>query len=205
MKVLFCIPGETFSDQFLKSWTLTINMLHREGIEYALASEVGSEITGLRNRVAGGMSERGEFQTPHPEQEYDCQFWIDSDMIWTPLDVLALLESPHDIIAGLYADGKGEVVAFAERNERLKYGQGVVPCYAVGFGFVRLKREVLEKLPYPWFRLSPSEEGGHDSEDVSFCRLAREHGYEIMADTDVLLGHQKTMIVRLEGMYSPYV
>ena len=39
MKVIFCIPGNTFSNGFLKCWTQLVIELHKQGIEYELFSQ----------------------------------------------------------------------------------------------------------------------------------------------------------------------
>ncbi|GAI66965.1 unnamed protein product, partial [marine sediment metagenome] len=65
----------------------------------------------------------------------------------------------------------------------LEGNDGLVKIGGAGAGFLLVKREVFEKIPYPWFSF---ERGG---EDLYFCDKARRHGFEIWADMSVLLGH----------------
>jgi len=69
---------------------------------------------------------------------------------------------------------------------------------AIGLGFCLIKREVFEKIPYPWFKWDkPSP-----SEDFYFCELLREHGYEIRVLTDVRLSHVGLLKVKSDGVVS---
>ena len=204
MKVLFCLPGGGFSSTWIQAWTWTLTTLHQEGIEYSLSNTTGSEIAALRNKVAGGATALGEFQRPFPDHDHDVTFWIDSDMVWTPDDVLRLLGHDMPIVSGLYANGRGEPNAFTDRSTRVEPGDGLEQVYATGFGFIKVDRDVYEHIPYPWFRLMPSETGGTDSEDVSFCRLARAAGFEVWLDKGVHVGHEKPCIVKVGGVVSVY-
>jgi len=188
----------------MKAWTWTLDRLRREGIEYALSNTTGSEVAALRNKVAGGASAEGEYQRPFADHDHDVTFWIDSDMVWTPEDVLALLRNNSPIVSGLYANGRGEPNAYIERGVRVDPEGPLVSVYGVGFGFIKIDREVYEKVPYPWFCLLPSEAGGTDSEDISFCRKAREAGYNIWLDRSVVVGHEKPCIVRPGGIVGVY-
>ena len=56
----------------------------------------------------------------------------------------------------------------------------------IGFGFVLLKREVFETVPFPWFvwkDVSPSE-------DFYACELFAKYGFETRVLTSVQLSHQ---------------
>jgi len=65
----------------------------------------------------------------------------------------------------------------------LEGNDGLMKIGGAGAGFLLVKREVFEKIPYPWFSF---ERGG---EDLYFCDKARKNGFEIWADMSVLLGH----------------
>ena len=60
---------------------------------------------------------------------------------------------------------------------------GLMKIGGAGAGFLLVKREVFEKIPYPWFSF---ERGG---EDLYFCDKARKNNFEIWADMSALLGH----------------
>jgi hypothetical protein len=64
----------------------------------------------------------------------------------------------------------------------------------LGAGCLMLRREVIEKLPFPWFEsgMVISELKGrwvHTTEDTFFCELAQEHGYDVYMDTRIRSPH----------------
>jgi GT2 family glycosyltransferase len=65
-----------------------------------------------------------------------------------------------------------------------------------GFGFMAVRRNVLESMEYPWFHPRFVDHGAfHDftAEDVSFCWRAQELGHQIWVDPSVRVGHQKSI------------
>lgn len=54
-----------------------------------------------------------------------------------------------------------------------------------GAHFILIKREVIEAIPYPWFRFTTRAAG----EDFYFCRQVKKAGYKIYADLSVYTGH----------------
>jgi len=67
-----------------------------------------------------------------------------------------------------------------------------------GMGFMLVRKGVFESLEYPWFRAIEKRIGNmvdFTTEDVAFCLRAKENGFRIHIDTNVKLGHQKTIIL----------
>ena len=67
-----------------------------------------------------------------------------------------------------------------------------------GMGFMLVKNRVFESLTYPWFR--PIEKRIGDSldftmEDVGFCLRAKEKGYKIFVDPQIIVGHEKKTVI----------
>ena len=60
------------------------------------------------------------------------------------------------------------------------------------------KREVFEKIPYPYFKWDKES----PSEDFYFCQKAIEHGYEIRVFTDVKCSHIGMLKVKSDGSFS---
>lgn len=54
---------------------------------------------------------------------------------------------------------------------------------AIGCGCMMIRRDVLEKIPPPWFSFS---EG---TEDLFFCRKAQHAGFQVHCDTSIICGH----------------
>lgn len=61
---------------------------------------------------------------------------------------------------------------------------GLMEVGGIGTGCLLIKRKVLERVGEPWFGY---QEGG--SEDLYFCRRAREVGFKVHVDLGVVCGH----------------
>lgn len=72
-----------------------------------------------------------------------------------------------------------------------------------GFGFMLIKKEVFDSLDYPWFKpemITIKKPDGSEvvdfaSEDASFCLNAAKKGYYTWVDTEVIVGHEKNLIL----------
>ena len=91
MRIVFCLPGNTFSDNFLKSWTELLMYLPKYGITPILSSSYNSVVYYVRNQCLGGSVLAGKNQHPFNGQNYDYIMWIDSDMVFTVDDFIGLL------------------------------------------------------------------------------------------------------------------
>lgn len=143
-------------------------------------------------------------------------FFLDTDMvIESPPDInLAirqLLSLNVPIVSGLYRakKAKGAYPYAMWAGPVQEAGTGTIgyvdipnwtgnwlPVGAIGFGCVLIKREVFEKISYPWFEW---HEPPNPSEDFFMCEKIRKAGYEIKVFTDVRFSHIGTMKVRTDG------
>jgi hypothetical protein len=67
-----------------------------------------------------------------------------------------------------------------------------------GMGFMLVKRGVLEKLDYPWFKPVGKRIGDmvdFTMEDVGFCLRAKEQGLQVLIDPLVRVGHEKRVVL----------
>ena len=70
-------------------------------------------------------------------------------------------------------------------------------------GFMAIKREVFDKMKYPYFDSELSVIIADDgktlkdicSEDVSFSQNIIKAGYQIMVNTDIRVGHLKQLVI----------
>lgn len=215
MKVIFCIPGNNFSDRWFNSWMDTINVLSNNGVEWAYSMNYDPVVYYARNRVLGGNNIDGKDQKPFRGQlDYDYQFWIDSDMVWDGEQVLKLLQQDKDIIGGCYMMANNQQLPIVESldyahlleqgtfkfmgREDIKNRTKPFTVSYTGFGFMAIKRGVFESMEYPWFQPRFVEQGifkEFTAEDVSFCWTAQEKGYEIWIDPTIQVGHQKSLTI----------
>jgi hypothetical protein len=215
MRVIFCLPGREFSDQWVRSWTDTITTLGQNGIEWAMSMAYDPVVYYARNRVLGGNNVDGRGQKPFGGSvDYDYQVWIDSDMVWKAADVMKLLQLGKPIVSGCYLMANAEefpIVETLDYNKLLEQGtfkfinraemreksEPFTVSYA-GFGFMAVARGVMERLEYPWFRPRWVDQGNFlefTAEDVGFCWSAAEMGEQIWVDPNIRVGHQKSLVL----------
>src|SRR5262245_24431479 len=98
-------------------------------------------------------------------QGFDSLLFIDSDMLFDPVDALQLLRSPEPVIAGAYAAkklGNGQLNAvFEDGVTSVRFGDWATapyPVQAVGAGFLRIKtaalKHIAKVLELPWCRMA---------------------------------------------------
>ena len=176
--VVFCVPGRTFSNHFLRSWTATLLDLETSGqFRVVLSNEFSSCVHIARALCLGLSVERGPMQKPwNGELPYDVLVWIDSDMVFRSRDVLDLIEATeqHPVVSGLYMledrqhfcaiekfddeyfirNGHYEALTPARVGEwNRQTGNPYLPCAFVGLGFCAFRHGILEdpRLKYPYF------------------------------------------------------
>ena len=208
MKVIFCIPGNSFSNRFLKCWTQLTMELHKRDIEYELLSQYIPNVYQVRSLLLGADRKFGQYQTPwQGKRDYDYIMWIDSDQVFEPNDFFKLLEHDKDIVSGLYLrkpqgdtlnDVPIEFACFNEDGKRLYTNEvngELRKVWSNGMGWMLIKKGVFEKIEYPWF--GPIIEGlGFHGEDVSFQLRVKDVGFDSYVDTSIIVGHEKEVVLK---------
>lgn len=122
----------------------------------------------------------------------DYLFWLDGDMVLDPDTIQQLLEHDKDIVSGLYFKKESyEPVVFRKKGDLytpvLRWGRGKpFKVDAVGMGCCLIKAEVFHDLEQPWFVYDVKKNKG---EDIYFCEKAKEAGYDVWVDPEVLPMH----------------
>ena len=208
MKIIFCIPGNSFSNRFLKCWTNLTKELHKRDIEYELLSQYIPNVYKVRSLLLGADRTFGQFQVPwQGKKDYDYIMWIDSDQVFEPNDFFKLLEHDKGIVSGLYlrkpqsdslSDIPIEFACFNEDGKKLYTNEvngELIKVWSNGMGWMLIKKGVFEKIEYPWF--GPIIEGlGFHGEDVSFQLRAKEVGFDSHVDTSIIVGHEKGVVLK---------
>jgi hypothetical protein len=77
-----------------------------------------------------------------------------------------------------------------------------VPVAYNGMGFFACRREVLEKMKYPYFTYPLIEMEGEDGKLMGYmfrrCRLCKnlkDVGFEVIVNTTLRVGHEKTLVI----------
>lgn len=151
----------------------------------------GSRITSNRNRLAADARAKGATHI----------FFVDSDMDFPPDALLRLLAHDKDIVGATTCkrgdeDGIpiGQALGVGDANgvKEIKTGCGLIEMVAMGCCFMLIKMEVFDKIKLPAFYEPPNYDIEDAwGEDITFCKIARENGYQIWMDFDLStqLGH----------------
>ena len=204
--IVFCLPGRTYSNVWLDCWNRTLQRLHREGLSWAACNSHAPIVAVARNQVLGGSSPIWGGQL-----DYERMVWLDSDMVWEPEDLLALIAHRVDIVSGCYLMSNNRQYtlqslegAWIDRDTMSQlFESGVSPdllaVSAAGLGFCSVRRGVVERMSFPWFQTPTIEVGGMSTiqgEDAYFFSRARSLGYTAWADPCIQVGHEKSMMLR---------
>jgi GT2 family glycosyltransferase len=186
--------------------------LKKNKMPYTVSIEGGSNVSVVRHKCLGledqDVAECNSIAPFHNKIDYSHIMWIDSDSIFTPEDVINLLNRDKDIVSGLvkktpfiYAAGKMDPTKNFFQKESLTdddvQGTELIESDGVGLAFMLVKKGVFESIKAPWFATTaidePTGPNGkiYVGEDIYFCIKAKEAGYKIWLDPTVKVGHLK--------------
>jgi hypothetical protein len=186
MKIVFCLPGSTYSREFLLSWTDLMMKVSSKGHQVMVSQNISRPAC-----VSGGNA-------PFQGQDYDVAMWIGQDAVFTPDDFFNLLESPHDVTAGIYmAENLQNFDVVREFTPDFPTGKYLRPEDIVGssqylkvdyagMNWMMVRKGVFEKLPAPYIWSTQQ-----DNEEMNFCKMTGE----LYIDTKIRVGNQKRMIL----------
>ncbi|MCR4336117.1 MAG: hypothetical protein NUV57_06325 [archaeon] len=206
--IAICIPSGRFVDfGFFKSFAQNIGslMLTYNTAVFTVASPM---IFENRNEL---LRRAFRFEETNPGFLFDYLLWIDNDIVFSFKQVQKLishLDSGKDFVSGVYfnpLDDGIKPVAYHASGERYKWLEeselnGLMEVDAVGFGFCAFKmdiaRRVFEKFKPRPFNLRQLDDGSLVTEDQVFCERAKELGYKIFLDSELIVKHAKGYLPR---------
>jgi hypothetical protein len=173
-------------------------------LDITVITQQGSNIPRARNAMINGEKSN----LIHQElDDFDYFLGIDADIGFTVNNIKQLLAHDMDIISGacvhkhipdrIAAGWFKEIEGISRIRDRVPLGtKGLLEVDWAGAAFLLVKREVFERVPYPWFTCMEvkyqTEEGQCAqvvSEDIGFCMKMRQHGEKIMLDADCRVDH----------------
>lgn len=220
--IVFLLPGDIFSHNFLMSWTRTLVLLPDWGITPQVRWTIGSNIYKIRNDILMGKDVKGKDQQPFEGKlKYDYLMWVDSDQVWDPAQFKRLYDTMEanpnlHILSGVYIKNNNrQYVSVINKDhpdfpghkagfllpEDLRDKKKLIEVEFTGMGFMMVRYGVFEALDYPWFvPLSYSYLNdtviGYTSEDAGFSKRARDAGFPTFIDPTIIVGHEKPVILR---------
>jgi hypothetical protein len=148
------------------------------------------------------------------DTDADYMLWIDDDNIPPEDGLIQLLEREKDIIGGLYFKRKApfEPIIMMKRRQGIgserradiyrKNTGTPFKVHSTGFGFILIKREVLQKMRE--MRIAHFSMKIGLGEDIWFCIQAQGAGYDVWIDPLVEVGHLGDKVVITGKTYQDY-
>lgn len=215
--VKICVPYPnhgTVSDQTIESLEAL-----SECTEVATTIRLiqGGTISTQRN---AGVNDQSS-QCIHQKVDFDYYLSLDADIKFEVPQLLQLINHNLDIVGGAYqcrgTDDKAVCGYFHAGTQRvskekmrvLDITRGIVEVDWIGSGFTLIKKEVFEKMEYPWYRdmvipyLNEKNEPCNTwvGEDVGFCIGAKQAGFKVHCDMSCQVVHiLETKVATVNGI-----
>lgn len=195
-KILVGIPTNKYIEpQTFKSlWDLDIP----EDFELDFQYFYGYQIDQVRNLIADWA------------RRYDYLLSVDSDIVLPRDSLKKMLQADKDIVTGLYIQRKPETQILEVYMDTPNGGctnipysllenKNTVEIAACGMGAALIKSEVFKKMSYPHFYYKSALTMQETiSEDIYFCKKARELGFSVWADPSIKCDHVGANIFSLD-------
>lgn len=200
MKAVFCIPTVTRPYRVcLDSLAASIPLLDAAGWQHGMVTEVGNPyISGARAAMLRKAL----------DAEADVIVFIDHDLSWKPVDMLRLIETKGDVVAGTYRFKKddehymGVIDDGADFRPKVR-DDGCIKATRVPAGFLKVTKEAVATFmaAYPQLVYGPAyhpsvdlfNHGAHKGawygEDYAFSRNWIDAGGEIWLVPNLDLAH----------------
>lgn len=200
MKVVFCVPslnGPTAP--FVEALKASVPSVIGAGWEEGYVEERGCPYIS---------SARATMLRKAMDAKADVVVFLDYDLSWRPGDLLKLIETPGDVVAGLYRfktdaeEYMGQINTGPDHRPTVR-DDGCISAERIPAGFLKVTKEAVDRFmrAYPELcfgpRYNPSVDlfnhGAHDGawwgEDYAFSRRWRACGGEIWVVPDLSLTH----------------
>jgi GT2 family glycosyltransferase len=168
---------------------------------------------GLCFSAARNFAVRQTFLGVDAGEQVDYIVWVDSDIVCEPQSITQLVETAvkggHDFVSGVYhmkTEVAKPVIYDCQKkwwprkavfNACISYPPDTIaPIGGCGFGFCITSVKMLQKMKKSrhweevgqWFPDTRDLKGGY-GEDLAFCKMAMQCGYQAYVNTGIQLGH----------------
>jgi len=213
--LIITLTGSSFSGMFLDSFIKIIQYLVEKNITFKYNRAQGSFIQHTRDQQFGLSNCIGEYSNVFGGNfDYKYILSIDSDNLVSGEQILKLMNHNKDIVGFSYLQPSGYLACcekydweyfHSHKGHRMLTLQDLedrkdilIPVEFLGFGCLLIKKGVFESIPIPHFASEIERNGnyiGICGEDVSFCKKAKDAGYQILLDPSEIISHEK--LIRL--------
>ena len=194
--------------------------------EIAVSRHYSPVIYHCRANILGADNRAGIHQIPwQGTVDYDYMMWLDTDIVFEVDQIISLFKRMErdrtiEVLCGIYLTTSGThstivkdwdidyfmktgifpFMSPAELKETAKKSpKKLAEVFYAGMGCMMVKKGAFEKVTYPWFEPIMHEIGiskDFSSEDVSLCIKWNEAGVKVWVDPDIIVGHEKSHIIR---------
>jgi glycosyltransferase involved in cell wall biosynthesis len=201
MKVVFAVPTIRKPYQAtLDALAASVPLLDAAGLEHAMVSEIGCPyISAARSKMLRKAL----------DAQADVVVFIDHDVSWAPGDLLKLIQTEGDVVAGTYrfkrteVEYMGQVLSQSDGTPIVRESDGALSGFCAPAGFLKVTRRCVQRFieAYPELcygdKCAPSVDlfnhGAHKGvwygEDYAFCRNWRDAGGELWIVPDMDIDH----------------
>ena len=197
-KILIAIPCSKYvePETFKSIYDLEIP----EGYVTEFKIVTGDQIDQIRNLIAEWS------------KRYDYLFSVDSDIV-VPRDALKkMIAADKDIVSGMYiqripdthtleiymvtSDGGMTNIPY----QAISHYNRVIEVAGCGFGCCLIKSDVFKNMEYPHFYYkSALDHKDTVSEDIYFCKKARDLNYKVWVDTTIMCDHKGSTFFKVNN------
>lgn len=202
MKVVLCVPTITKPYKpFIEALEASVPALEAAGIEHMSVSTVGNPYISAA---------RADMTRKALDAKADVIVYLDHDLSWPPEDLVRLIQTPGDVVAGTYRYKQDEVqymgAGFSDLAEMVAGDRKPIRAERVPAGFLKVTKEAVGHFmkSYPELMYGPAYSPGIDlfnhgakngvwwGEDYSFCNNWRACGGEVLLIPDLNIAHHTT-------------
>lgn len=202
MKVIFCNPVIARPhDAFIAALEASVPYIEAAGWEHGLATEIGNPYISAA---------RATMTRKALDASADVIVYLDHDLSWDAPDLLKLLETPGEVIAGTYRfkhDGPEEYMGSIYSNQTgrpmVRPSDGCIKADRVPAGFLKVTKEAIGRFmaAYPNLVYGPPynpsvdlfNHGAHKGiwygEDYAFSRNWEDAGGELWIVPNLNIDH----------------
>ena len=191
-RVLVAIP--TAKNIEVDTFKSIYDQIVDDNVEVDFQYFYGYRIDQIRNLIADWVV----------KGNYDYLFSVDSDVTFDNDVLQKFIDHDVDVVSGIYRQRKDDQILeiYGEHGSNLAWSDisdnKLFKIGGCGFGCVLVKREVFEDVGQPAFEYHVALDHKNTvSEDWDFCSKARDKGFGVWADTDVVCGHIGSTVFRV--------